>query len=85
MLRTMAEPLGEVCSVTRRLLRRGLGLHTSRRVNVFFSAKGPILFEQPSYTVVWTTDSISKYITDKESNSCLLRLSDIKPCSSLVR
>ena len=49
MLRTMAEPLGEVCSVTRRLLRRGLGLQTSRRVNVFFPAKGRILFEQASY------------------------------------
>ena len=46
MLRTMAEPLGEVCSVTRRLLRRGLGLQTSRRVNVFFPTKGRILFEQ---------------------------------------
>ena len=39
MLRTMAEPLGQVCSVTRRLLRRGLGLQTSRRVNVFFPTK----------------------------------------------
>ena len=45
----MAEPLGEVCSVTRRLLRRGLELQTARRVNVFFSAKGWILFEQPYY------------------------------------
>ena len=50
MLRKMAEPLGEACSVTRRLLRRGLGLQTSRRVNIFFPAKGRILFEQPSYT-----------------------------------
>jgi len=49
MLQTMAEPLGEVCSVTRRLLRRGLGLQTFRRVNVFFPAKGQILFEQASY------------------------------------
>jgi hypothetical protein len=49
MLRTMAEPLGEVCSVTRRLLRRGLELQTSRCVNVFFPAKGRILFEQASY------------------------------------
>jgi len=47
MLRTIAEPLGEVCSVTRRLLRKGLGLQTSRRVNAFFPAKGRILFEQP--------------------------------------
>jgi hypothetical protein len=29
MLRTMVEPLGEVCSLTRRSLRRGLGLQTS--------------------------------------------------------
>ena len=49
MLLTMAEPLGEVCSVTRRLLRRGLGLQTSRRVNVFFPAKDQILFEQATY------------------------------------
>ena len=49
MLQTMAELLGEVCSVTRRLLRRGLGLQTSGHVNVFFQAKGWILFEQPSY------------------------------------
>ena len=49
MLRTIAEPLGEVCSVTRRLLRRGLGLQTSRHVNVFFPAKGRILFEQALY------------------------------------
>ena len=48
MLRTVAEPLGEVRSVTRRLLQRGLGLQTSRRVNVFFPAKGRILFEQAS-------------------------------------
>jgi len=38
----------EKCVVTRRLLRKGLGLQTSRRVNVFFPAKGRILFEQPS-------------------------------------
>ena len=50
MLREMAEPLGEECSVTARLLRTGLGLQTSWRVNVFFPAKGRILFEQPSYT-----------------------------------
>jgi hypothetical protein len=49
MLRTMAEPLGQVCSVTRRLLRRGLELQTSRCVNVFFPAKGRILFEQASH------------------------------------
>ena len=49
MLRTMAEPLEEVCSVTRRLLRRRLGLQTSRRVNVFFAAKGRILFEKATY------------------------------------
>jgi len=52
MLRTMAEPLGEVCSVTRRLLRRGLGLQTSRRVNVFFPAKGPILLNSPRTLLV---------------------------------
>jgi hypothetical protein len=46
MFRTMAEPLGEVCLVSRRLLRRGLGLQTSRCVNVFFPAKGQILFER---------------------------------------
>jgi len=51
MLWTMAEPLGEVCSVTRRLLRRRLGLQTSRRVNVFFPAKGRILFEEA--TCMW--------------------------------
>ena len=49
MLLTRAEPLGEVCSVTRRLLRRGLGLQTSRRVNIFFPAKGRILSEQATY------------------------------------
>ena len=49
MLLTMAEPLGEVCSVTGRLLRMELGLQTSRRVNVFFPAKGQILFEQATY------------------------------------
>jgi len=32
MLLTTAEPLGKVCSVTRRLLRMGLGLQTSRRI-----------------------------------------------------
>jgi hypothetical protein len=51
MLSKMVELLGEVCSVTRRLLRRGLGLQTSRLVNVFFPAKGWILFEQPTYTL----------------------------------
>jgi hypothetical protein len=49
MLRKMAEPLAEVCSVTRRLLRRGLGLKTSRGVKCIFPAKGQILFEQPMY------------------------------------
>ena len=49
MPRTMAEPLGEVCSVTRRLLRRGLVLQISRRVNVFFPAKCPIVFDQATY------------------------------------
>jgi len=39
----------EKCVVTRRLLQRGLGLQTSRRVNVFFPAKGRILFEQATY------------------------------------
>jgi len=47
MLRTMAEPLGEVCSVTGRLRRRGLGFQTYRRVNVFFPAKGRILLNRP--------------------------------------
>jgi len=59
MLRQLAELLGEVCSVTRRLLRRGLGLQTSRRVNVFFLAKGRILFGQPTYNR-----------EDRTSNSC---------------
>ena len=49
MLRIMVEPLGEVCSITGRLLRRGMGLQTSRRVNVFFPGKGLILFEQATY------------------------------------
>jgi hypothetical protein len=49
MLRKMVEPLEKVCSVTGRLLRRGLCLQTSRRVNVFFPAKDWILFEQPTY------------------------------------
>ena len=52
MLRTMAEPLGEMCSVTRRLLRRGLWLHSSRRVNVFFPDKGRIPFEQAMYYIM---------------------------------
>jgi len=42
--------VGDACSVTRRLLWRGLGLQTSKRVNVFFPAKGQILFEQARYT-----------------------------------
>jgi hypothetical protein len=46
MLLTMAEPLGEVCSVTRRLLRRGLGLQTSRGINVFFPARSQILTKE---------------------------------------
>jgi len=54
MLWTMAEPLGEVCSVGRRLLRRGLGLQASRRVNVFFLAKGRILFEQATYCSMYS-------------------------------
>ena len=56
MLLAMAGPLGEVCSVTRRLLRMELGLQTSRRVNVFFPAKGQILFEQATlfYSVAIT-------------------------------
>jgi hypothetical protein len=49
MLRKMEELLGEVFSVTSRLLRGGLGLQTSRLVNVFFLAKGQILFEKPMY------------------------------------
>jgi hypothetical protein len=48
----MAEPLGEVCSVTRRLLQRVFGLQKSRPVNVFFLAKGQILFEQPMYIYI---------------------------------
>ena len=59
MLRTMGEPLGEVCSVTRRLLRRGLGLQTSRCVNVFFLVKGRILFEQASY--IDLTSGVNKF------------------------
>ena len=47
MLRTMAEPLGEVCSVTSRLLQRGLGLQTSRHVNVFFQAKVGYFLNRP--------------------------------------
>jgi hypothetical protein len=46
MLQKMVELLGEVCSVTRRLLKRGVGLQTFRHVNVFFPAKVQILFEQ---------------------------------------
>jgi hypothetical protein len=49
MLRKMVEPLGEVCSVTRRLFRRGLSLLTSRHVKVFFPAKGQLLFEEATY------------------------------------
>jgi hypothetical protein len=52
MLQKMVELLGEVCPVIRRLLRRGLGLQTSRHVNVFFVAKGWILFEQVTYVPV---------------------------------
>ena len=47
MLRTMAEPLGEGCSVTARLLRRGLGFQTSRRVNVFFRPKVGYFLNRP--------------------------------------
>jgi hypothetical protein len=61
MLRTMTEMLGEVCSVTRRLLRRGLGLQTSKSVNVFLPAKGRILFEQASYSVA---DTLSYFFHD---------------------
>jgi hypothetical protein len=43
----MAEPLGEVCSVTGRLLRRGFGFQTSRRVNVFFRPKVGYFFNRP--------------------------------------
>ena len=58
MLRTMAEQLEELCSVTRRLLRRGLGLQTSRSVNVFFPAKGRILFEQSNIWIhVYKTET----------------------------
>jgi hypothetical protein len=56
MLRKM-EPLGEVCSVTRRLLRRGWGLQTSRRVNVFSPAKGRMLFEQATAFEVVNLDT----------------------------
>ena len=62
MLRTMAELLEEVCSVTRRLLRRGLGLQTSRHVNVFFPAKGRILFEQASYKKFVTFSKPFSYV-----------------------
>jgi hypothetical protein len=58
----MAEPLGEVCSVTRRLLQRGLELQTSRCVNVFFPAKGQILFEQASYSVVGVSLAVFQVI-----------------------
>ena len=64
MLRTMAELLGEVCSVTRRLLR--LKSQTSMRVNVFFPAKGRILFEHATY----------RRISDEKS---LFTLSETKP------
>jgi hypothetical protein len=62
MLEKMAEPVGEVCSVTGRLLRRGLGLQTSRRVNVIFLDKGRILFEQATYAsfIFKTNQCISK-------------------------
>ena len=62
MLRTIAEPLGEMCSVTRRLLRRGLGLQTSRRVNVFFSAKGGILFEKATCMYICICVCVCIYI-----------------------
>jgi hypothetical protein len=52
MFRKMTEPLGEVCSVTRILPRRGLVLQTSRRANVFFPAKSRILFEQATYNII---------------------------------
>jgi hypothetical protein len=67
MLRKMVEPLGEVCSVTRRLLRRGLGLQTSRHVNVFFLAKGRILFEQPMYSAAPTC--FDTYVSSSGSTS----------------
>ena len=48
---------GEVCSVTRRLFRRGLWLQTTRHVNVFFPAKGRILFEHATYSTFVQTKS----------------------------
>jgi len=62
MFGTTAERLGEVFSVTKRLLRRELGLQTSRRVSVFFPAKGRILFEQATYA----TDYSKKIFTRRD-------------------
>jgi hypothetical protein len=61
MLRTMAETLGEVCSVTGRLRRRGLGFQTYRHVNVFFPATGRILFEQATY-VPYIPDAVDSVV-----------------------
>ena len=66
MLRTMEERIVEVCSVTRSLLRRALGLQVSRRVNVFFAAKGRILFEQTTYVLI----NVWKYT----GNVCLKKI-----------
>jgi len=62
MLRAVVEPLGEVCSVTGRLSQRELGLQTSRRVNIFFPAKGRILFEQPSYCFMTLLMSLEDFL-----------------------
>jgi len=76
MLLTMAEPLGEVCSVARRLLRRGLGLQTSRHVNVFFPAIGRILFEQAAYDRSY--DCIQKEVRLFGNRICAATV--ISPC-----
>jgi hypothetical protein len=46
---TMAEALGEVCALPRRLLWRGLGFCTSKSINVFLLTKGSTLFEHTTY------------------------------------
>jgi hypothetical protein len=46
---TMAESLGEVCALPRRLLWRGLRFCTSKSINVFLLTKGSILFEHTTY------------------------------------
>ena len=66
----MAEPLGEVCSVTTSLLRRGLGLQTSRPVNVFLPAKDRVLLEQASYTANTTEEHLyQQAIRNRDPNN----------------